>query len=185
MTLIVALVKNGKSYVAGDKLVTNSSGDNDKLSESKIFKFGNLLGGGCGYINHIQWMKFGVDWDKVNADLEDGEPFPSVFYGSIWPQFREYVEHVTGEPLKWDGDNGGSTFLFVWDGNIHVAAIRNLVCYSISGKCSAEGTGGEYAQGVLTTDYDKVSVPKLLEKAFQAAYKNNCFISEEYDILSV
>lgn len=147
MTLIVAAITNGKSYIGSDQMGSNGH-SGGIYKNKKIFKIGkDILAGGCGSYKELQILEkeFTPPPRSVDQTSED------YMYKSFTPALKKLLKD---DDLLTNIDgvltNRSAEFIFIYDKTIYkwqddLALLETTLPYD------ATGSGGEYAHAVMAT----------------------------------
>lgn len=161
MTLVMAIVQDGMSYIASDSL--GSDGFTKSINKNrKIFLKDTMLIGGSGSFKQLQL----IEHSFISPDRTIDESTYEYMYKAFVPELTNFlkINNVITHTRGVDS-NDSSEFVFVLDGTIFVMQsdlsllepVENFACI---------GSGQYHALAVLKALKDGgLSVDKMLKKA--------------------
>lgn len=169
MTLIAALRKKGRVYMAGDRMASGRMGDAFHLQAPKIWKVGRFLVGAAGGGRFAQVAQYSIPWAELSEELPDYGLGHNWVINRLIPKLRE-VFRETGQVFTTKGDVEEERLLgqlLVAVGKDFYTIDDDLDVVNSSEPYAAIGSGEPYAraalyatsyQGGALSPYDRLAI---------------------------
>lgn len=180
MTLIAAVVEDGKIWMAGDRLV-HANGLVQIAANPKVIKRGELLIGICGqYQIHDaveHWCDFGDAREHFASDLD-------YMARSVQPRLRQCFDERQAITKDSDGDTViRGSLLIGYRGVLYTAgSCFDMTPYGHGYSADGETMATMIAMGVLATNDQMPPRSKLL-KAMEMAHLHSLYVRPPFDVI--
>lgn len=176
MTCIVALKRDGKVWVGGDRVMSTDDGEIRQLKTAKVFRVGEAVIGAAGYFRMLQLMQHGFT-------LPDNPQNEGIGYmvNTFVPALRKYL--VDRNYMKADTDDIEDTLVVAYRGEVYEIAGRFAVL-EYPEDYLAIGSGAPYALGAMYAMEYEMDAMVVIETALEAAEKFNQYVGIPFDILT-
>lgn len=185
MTLIVGLKRNGKLYMAGDRIGVNGHDEIAKVLP-KVRKLSNNLGdaliGSCGSM-------CAHNANEILNLPDHPENLDSLHYVILY--VTKAIEKALKASVCWDEldeNDKNSTWLFGYQGQLYVIAGPSMQVVKREGDFDTIGSGSPMAIGAMAAASmlgQDLDGQELIDIAMTAVGRNHLYVSPEYTIYSI
>lgn len=178
MTCIVGLKTEDGILLGGDRATV--WGDHLRIqNEPKVYKKGDFIFGGAGWVSIIQLMPYTMVFPEFEEDL--GETPTAYMVNKFIPQLQKVIDECGRLIVKDGKEECECDFIVGFKGHLfNIGADFSL--FEPAEDYIAIGTGGDYAEASLYTSEDFGLPPKLrLELALESASKFNNGVAPPFD----
>tara|TARA_R110000823_G_scaffold241207_1_gene365971 strand:+ start:5859 stop:6422 length:564 start_codon:yes stop_codon:yes gene_type:complete len=178
MTLILAVIKDGIGYMAGDMCVTQ--GNSEKLTTTeKVFEKSGVLIGCCGSFRVINCIYNKLNLKHIVNTAIDVDDLAFAFCDEL---HRLGVKHGFLKITDSEAElAGGSEILLVYKNSI-ISVGQDLSYVVLTTPYAAIGVP-DHAEGVIFSGYKKSDPHKLIDKAMKLTASANAGVSTDYILL--
>ncbi|GGL15775.1 hypothetical protein [Deinococcus radiotolerans] len=162
MTLIAAVIEDGKVHMLGDTF-TGFNHVKGRDTREKVWQAGDKVLGGAGNVRSILAFRYGFEFPLVPEGQSDDAYMRFTFPAALREFLKEHV-HVA---ITNDSEDGNLALLIGWRGRIWCMADDFSITEEVCG-WNAIGSGCEVALGALWVTRDLPAGRRLQAAGFAA-----------------
>lgn len=176
MTCIVAIEKDNKVIMGGDRLGSNGH-TGAPVSESKMFIKGHVTIGYCGSFRMGQLLQHALDLPLISESTDLDKWVAVDFMKAIRKAYAD-----NGWDKQKDGEAHGGSFLLAVMGRCYEIQSDYSYIRNISGEY-AIGSGQDYALGSLRSTRGRMTTHKRILESLETAAEYVVSVSAPFDII--
>jgi ATP-dependent protease HslVU (ClpYQ) peptidase subunit len=178
MTCIIAIKKDKKIYLAGDRRIIEGQMRHEKASP-KVFKNGDLMIGVCGGMYMPQLLQYCWEVPKKNVSQSDDE----YIYKTISLSVKKLFDDNGFFKNKDTSHYPYGHFMICYSGRMFSVGADMGIC-ELNGPIDTMGSGGEIAL-IATRIYMEYEsdIEKIFSNVFRKVSELHFGVSKEYDYI--
>ena len=176
MTCIVAIEKDGKVTMGGDRLGSNGY-TGAPVAQAKVFTKNHVTIGYCGSFRMGQLLQHALDLPLISESTDLDKWVAIEFMQAIRKAYAD-----NGWDKQKDGEAHGGNFLLAVRGRCYEIQSDYSYLRHISGEY-AIGSGQDYALGSLRSTRNKMSTVKRILESLETAAEYVVSVSAPFDIV--
>jgi ATP-dependent protease HslVU (ClpYQ) peptidase subunit len=180
MTCIVGVKQDGKVYIGGDSLGSNSSLQKTVRADEKVFVKGDMIFGFTSSYRMGQILRYSFSAPPRYENIDDMTYLVAHFIPALITAYES-----GGFLTKRNNEHTGGVFLLGYRGELYKVDSDFQVGKPVL-PYDACGCGEDYAKGALfTTNTDKYSAKDKIENALSAAEVHSAGVGKPFTIVEL